>query len=262
MVLPHGTMLKRVLLVVASLAIVVVVGVVVLMISIFSGNAPMPDSGPIAGGKAILLKDGFVAAFAIPTGNHHVALVDCGNDVEATSLLTYVRAQQLVVDGIFLTHAHTDHITGCAAIQRAFPGAFLAANTLELPTLTGQAPFHGLLTGMAGAKDSGLVAKPLHDGEETIVGEVTVKAFAVPGHTAGSMMYLANGVLFVGDAANGGADGHIEAPPRPFSDDRVQAIASLQTLAKSLAANEVNTFAFAHSGPMTADLTKLLAVQP
>jgi preprotein translocase subunit SecG len=46
-------MLKRVLLVVASLVVVVIVVVVVLMISIFSGNAPMPDSGPIAGGKAI-----------------------------------------------------------------------------------------------------------------------------------------------------------------------------------------------------------------
>jgi glyoxylase-like metal-dependent hydrolase (beta-lactamase superfamily II) len=75
------------------------------------------------------------------------------------------------------------------------------------------------------------------------------------------MLYLANGVLFVGDAATGAADGHIKAPPRPFTDDQAQGIASLHAVAKTLASSPVNTFAFAHSGPMPADLQKILAIQ-
>jgi glyoxylase-like metal-dependent hydrolase (beta-lactamase superfamily II) len=255
-------MLKRVLLVIASLVVFVVVGGGVVMASIFTGNEPMPPSGPIAGGKAILLNDDYVAAFAIPTGDKHVALVDCGNDVEGKAVLGYLQGQQLVVDGVFLTHAHPDHTNGCAAIAKAFPDAFFAASADELPTLTGKAAFKGFLTGMAGAKDSGVVvSKALGDGDDTVVGSVTIKAFAVPGHTAGSMMYLADGVLFVGDAATGASDGHIKGPPRPFTDDLAQAIASLHAVARTLASSTVNTFAFAHSGPMPADLQKILAIQ-
>jgi glyoxylase-like metal-dependent hydrolase (beta-lactamase superfamily II) len=93
--------------------------------------------------------------------------------------------------------------------------------------------------------------------------EHTKEAFlSVAGHTAGSMMYLANGVLFFGDAATGAADGHIKAPPGPFSDDVNQGVASLHALATTLQGKDVKTFAFAHSGPMPADLAKITAIAP
>ena len=264
---------KRVLLAVVAVVVVVVASVVALMVSVFSGNAPMPDSGPIAGGNAILVKDGYVAAFIVAgadqdaDGDVHGALVDCGNDVAATAILAELKARHVKVDGIFLTHGHPDHTHGCAAILRAFPGAFLAAHGDELPAMAGKVAYLGPIPKMSGAEDTGLkVDRILKDGDAIQVGGVggvggvNVTAFAVPGHTAGTMMYLAKGVLFFGDAATGADDGSVKAAPGVFSDDVPQSVESLHQLAAKLASADVQTFAFAHSGPLPADLAKLKAL--
>ena len=252
---------KRIVVAVVALIVVVVGAFVVMMASVFSGNAPMPETGPIASGKAILLKDGYVSAYAVNVGDKHVVLVDCGNDLTAKAVLDALSAQQLVVDGIFLTHGHPDHTHGCAAVRKAHPGAFLAAGKGDLAQMAGKEAFKGMLPKMMGTEDSGLVVdRALVGGEDVVVGDATVKVFAVAGHTAGSMVFLIKGVLFFGDAATGAADGHIKAPPRPFSDDQAQGVASLHTLATTLNAADVQTFAFAHSGPIPADIAKITAI--
>ncbi len=260
---------KRLALAVVAVVVVVVIGFAGMMASVFSGNQPMPETGPFAASTAsstasssapaILIKDGYVAVYAVPVGDQHVALIDCGNDVEATAVLAALSSRQLTVDAIFLTHAHPDHTHGCAAILRAFPNAMLAASQRELPTLAG-APFRGLLPRLVGNKPSGLVVtRALGDQEDVVVGSATITAIAVAGHTAGSMVYVANGVVFFGDAATGASDGHIKPPPGPFSDDVSQGVASLHALVTRLGP-DVTTFAFAHSGPLPADLAKLGAV--
>ncbi len=228
--------LKRLLLAVVAVVVVVVASVVAFMVSVFSGNAPMPDSGPIGGGNAILVKDGYVAAFIVAgadqdaDGDVHGALVNCGNDVAATAILAELKARHVKVDGIFLTHGHPDHTHGCAAILRAFPGAFLAAHGDELPAMAGKVAYLGPIPKMSGAEDTGVkVDRILKDGDAIKVGEVggvgvggvggvNVTAFAVPSHTAGTMMYLAKGVLFFGDAATGADDGSVKAGPGATCD--------------------------------------------
>lgn len=261
--------LKRIAAVVIALVVVVVGGFVAMMASVFSGNAPLPETGPIAGGKALLIKDGYVSAYAAFVGDKHVVLIDCGNDVAATALLAALSAQQLTVDGIFLTHGHADHTNGCAAVRKAHPGAFLAAGAGDLPQMAGKEAFKGLLPRMFGKADSGLVVdKALVGGEDVavggqgsdLVGDGHVFVYAVPGHTAGSMAFVVNGVLFFGDAATGADDGHIKAPPGPFSDDQAEGVASLHALATKLAGVDLSTFAYAHGGPSPADLAKLSAV--
>jgi glyoxylase-like metal-dependent hydrolase (beta-lactamase superfamily II) len=195
------------------------------------------------------------------TRGNHVALIDCGNDKEARVVLEYLRTNHLVVDGLFLTHAHPDHINGCAAIQQEYPQAFIATANAELPALNGKVRHRGLLTKMTGPTDSGLkIDRAFASGAEIVVGRQTVKAIAVPGHTDGSAVYAVNGVLYFGDAATGAADGNVKAPPGPFSDDLPLAVSSLHSLAAQLPALKIDTFAFAHSGPVAADAAKLLAI--
>jgi len=43
------------------------------------------------------------------------------------------------------------------------------------------------------------VTRPLKDGDVADVGDLRVEVFAVPGHTPGSAVYLARGVLFFGE---------------------------------------------------------------
>jgi hypothetical protein len=67
-------------------------------------------------------------------------------------------------------------------------------------------------------------------------------------------------VLFFGDAATGADDGSVKAAPGVLSDDVPQSVESLHQLAAKLASADVKTFAFAHSGPLPAELAKLKAL--
>ena len=51
-------------------------------------------------------------------GEDKAWLVDIG-DVEP--VLSYLKERNLVVEGIFLTHAHFDHIYGIVSLMRQFP---------------------------------------------------------------------------------------------------------------------------------------------
>jgi hydroxyacylglutathione hydrolase len=107
------------------------------------------------------------------------------------------------VTGVFLTHSHRDHIAGWRAVRHArFHVAAAEVALLEggahhpdLPSRAGErlagnpAPWHGEVEVSPFARDTAFV-----------LGRDTLRAFLVPGHTAGSAAYLFRGVLFVGDA--------------------------------------------------------------
>ena len=59
-----------------------------------------------------------------------------------------------------------------------------------------------------------------HDGESIRGGDLDVRVYSVPGHTAGSAAYLARVVLYLGDSANISARGTMRAAPWVFSDHR------------------------------------------
>jgi glyoxylase-like metal-dependent hydrolase (beta-lactamase superfamily II) len=81
---------------------------------------------------------------------------------------------------------------------------------------------------------------------------VSVKAYAIPGHTQGSGAFLINETLFLGDSAGGQSDGKVRGAPWVFSDNTEQNRASVRALAQRLKAenSSVKTLAFAHSGPL------------
>ena len=107
------------------------------------------------------------------------------------------------VTDVFLTHSHRDHIAGWRTVRQArfhvsaaeVPLLESAAHHPDLPSRAGErvagnpAPWHGEVRVAAFAADTAFA-----------FGRDTVRAFAVPGHTAGSAAYLFRGVLFVGDA--------------------------------------------------------------
>ena len=79
-----------------------------------------------------------------------------------------------------------------------------------------------------------------------------MEVFATPGHTAGSAVYVARGVLFFGDSARASRDGDMMKAVAFFSQDSGQNVASLKALAARLRtrAAEVKELAFAHTGPL------------
>jgi len=205
-----------------------------LFYSVFGDNSPMVDGQQVVAGVETV-KDGFVSVFLLDVGPGKVALVDTGNDKSGKAVLAALTRRGLTpqaVSAILLTHGHPDHTAGC----KLFPDAQVYALEAEVALIG----------------DAAKVTHPLKDGEAFEVGELHVEVFAVPGHTAGSAVYLTRGVLFFGDSAGASKSGQMTKAVRLFSKDSAENVASLKALEARLRprAAEVKELAFAHTGPL------------
>ena len=225
--------MKRVL---KWLGVVVVLLVLVALAgwySAFGSNSAIVD-GQVAPGVETV-KDGFVSIAMIDVGPGKVALIDAGHDASGKALLAALARRGLTpasVVAIFLTHGHGDHTAACKLFQGA--------------------DVYALQNDVALVGDAAKVTHPLNDGEVIEDGDQRVEVFATPGHTAGSAVYLARGVLFFGDSAGASKDGEMMKAVRLFSKDSAQNVASLKAVAARLQprAAEVKELAFAHTGPL------------
>jgi len=220
------------------------IGLVVLLLAVavagawysaFGSNSPIVDGQQVAAGVETV-KDGFVSVFLLDAGPGKVALVDAGADKSGKAILAALARRGLApgsVAAIFLTHGHGDHTAAC----KIFPDAQVYAMDNEV-ALVG---------------DAARVTHPLQDGDASSVGDLRVETFAVPGHTPGSAVYLARGVLFFGDSAGASKDGVMMKAVRLFSKDSGQNVASLKALEARLLprAADIKALAFAHTGPLS-----------
>lgn len=226
--------MKRFLKWAGLVVLVLVVAAGSILYSAFGNNSPIVDGQQVAPGVETV-KDGFVSVFLLDVGPGKVALVDAGNDKSGKAVLAALSRRSLgpqAVSAILLTHGHPDHMAAC----KLFPDAQVYALEAEV-SLIG---------------DAVKVTHPLKDGEAFDVGELHVEVFAVPGHTAGSAVYLTRGVLFFGDSAGASKSGQMMKAVRFFSKDSAQNVASLKALEARLRprAAEVKELAFAHTGPL------------
>jgi glyoxylase-like metal-dependent hydrolase (beta-lactamase superfamily II) len=221
--------LKALGVVVAVLAVLLGVG----WLYVFGSNKPIVE-GTIAPGVEEV-KDGIATIFVLDAGPGKVALVDAGNDKAGKALLAALSRRNLTpasVGAIFLTHGHPDHTAAC----KLFPDAQVYAMAPDV-ALVG---------------DATNIPHPLSDGEGTTVGDLRVEAFAVPGHTPGSAVYFAHGVLFFGDSAGADKEGRLMKAVALISKDPAQNVASLKALAARLSdrKGDVKALAFGHTGPL------------
>lgn len=137
-------------------------------------------------------------------------VIDPGS--EAPRISAEVRRLGLMVEAVFLTHAHVDHIGGVRGVLADWPGAVLACSEetsrrasdakLNLSNLMGQS----ISTPPAG--------RILKDGESFTAALMDWKAIEVPGHEPGEMVYiLGKGeVTFTGDTIFAGSVGRSDFP--------------------------------------------------
>jgi glyoxylase-like metal-dependent hydrolase (beta-lactamase superfamily II) len=245
---------------IALLVIVVLIIVVAIPIaSALLGRRSAEDGVEVNGVR--IVKDGMVTVGVIPLTDSTVALIDAGNDQAGTAILAELTRRKLdgnAVAAIFITHGHPDH-TGAIGL---FPKAEVISMEREVGLLEGREGAHGPLPRLFPVSPTGVkVARALKDGEMVTLGQTQIRAFAIPGHTAGSAAYLVNEVLFLGDAADIGRSGEMQGAPWVFSDSQPEDRSSLVTLEKRLAAEHVpvKAIAFAHSGVLTDGLAPLTA---
>jgi len=129
-------------------------------------------------------------------GNEDVWLLDIGN---AAPILRNLDQNQ-VVRGVFLTHAHYDHIQGINDLEQAFPECvfYCAAHTRDslYSDKLNLSFYHEQPIIYAGTN-----IKILVDEDEINLCEHTViKVIATPGHNPGCLSYKLNNYLFTGDS--------------------------------------------------------------
>jgi len=243
----------------------IVLAIVVLVLGIAGfalfGGLQGATAGPSLGAGIDRVQAGYSTAYVLDAGNGQFVLIDAGADDKGAALIQDLQARHAgpeAVTAILLTHAHPDHIAALAL----FPKATIYALKAEVPFAAGQQPFNGPLFKLSGGtnKTPFSVTHPLDDGENFMVGNLQITAYAVPGHTEGSAAYLTQSVLFAGDAVQIGSNQQIIGPSLIFSSDRAQGEASLKRLSQELEphAGQVNFIASGHTGTV-AGLAPLAA---
>jgi len=130
---------------------------------------------------------------------------------EIKSFDHYINSKGLTVIGQLNTHCHVDHVLGVKHMQTSYK-CQLRAHPDEL-SLLNTAPLMGEMYGLQLEAFSG-IDKPIGDGEIIAVGEDSLRAILVPGHSPGSLSFYSAEADFVvtGDALFQGSIGRTDLP--------------------------------------------------
>ena len=140
---------------------------------------------------------------------------------EHAEVVEYVRASGLAVRHLLLTHAHLDHVYGCAALAAAFGDGAPAwrLHPSDAP-LARAVPDQARLFGAPPAAALPPLGAPLVDGEELALGSLRIEVRHTPGHAPGHVAFVATDpaapgaapLVFAGDALFRGSIGRTDLP--------------------------------------------------
>jgi hydroxyacylglutathione hydrolase len=138
-------------------------------------------------------------------------IIDPGE--EAAMFLAELDTRGWALKGIWLTHAHVDHIMGVGAVRRA-TGAPIHLHPLDRP-LYDALPQYGAWLGVK-------VDPPpepdveLRPGTQVRVGRSAFDVRFTPGHSPGSVSFVGHGMVFGGDVLFNGSIGRTDLPGGDF----------------------------------------------
>lgn len=182
----------------------------------------------------------YSSVYVVAAGGGTYFLIDSGTDPTGRDIIRFINSDTTgiptsAVKAIFLTHHHRDHI---AALQQ-FPDADIYIGAADRRGLEAKKKLDGFLPSI----NSPLRRPPVDDvrqiqtiyhNQRLKIGNKRVHAFALPGHTRGSMAYLVDHTLFVGDSLVFDPSGKAKLLPTMFSHNTKLARHSLRGLVKLL----------------------------
>ena len=134
-------------------------------------------------------------------------IVDPGEDADA--FLAELRRRNWKLTGIWLTHAHLDHVSGVGPVHEATgaPIHLHPADRALYDSLPQQGLWFGMRLGAPPAPHAELMA-----GQRLRVGGVEFEVVETPGHSPGSVSLVGPGMVLSGDALFAGSIGRTDLP--------------------------------------------------
>lgn len=165
--------------------------------------------------------------YIVETENKNAILIDA--PCQPKRILSAVEGLGLTVKAILLTHGHCDHIeavnnivlqTSCKVYIHEADAKMLTDRMLSLAGYFGT-PFSSFEG-----------ADTLTDGDTIRFDDVTFKVISTPGHTAGSVCYVSDDIIFSGDTLFYNSIGRTDFPGGDYKTI-LSSIAKLKTLGKN-----------------------------
>jgi glyoxylase-like metal-dependent hydrolase (beta-lactamase superfamily II) len=174
-------------------------------------SLPQASTGPLAQVAGPQVRSWFHAPtntachLVLDPQTRHCAVVDSVLDFDyasgrtattfADAIISYIREQGLQLDWLLETHAHADHLSAAAYIQRHLGGRIgIGEHIRDVQKVFGEL-FH----------DPGIPrdGKPFdhlfRDAETFTIGELEARVMHTPGHTPACVVYVVGDCAFVGD---------------------------------------------------------------
>jgi len=151
--------------------------------------------GPLQA-NCYLVRDGGAACFVI----------DPGGDAEL--ILAHCQAHGLRPELILLTHGHMDHMAAAAALKESCSARVLI-HEADREAVENPHPFWAQMVGGAPSVE---VDEGLRDGQELRLGDLALRVLHTPGHSPGSVCFMAEDVIFTGDTLFAGGVGRTDLP--------------------------------------------------
>ena len=159
-------------------------------------------------------------------GENKAWLVDIG-DVEPA--LAFLEGNGLTVEGVFLTHAHFDHIYGLPELVKHYPQCNVYVTEYAKEALASDklnmSRYHE--TPITYEGDNVVV---VHEGDEMTLfeDEPTMLFYETPGHNPGCLTMVMGDMIFIGDAYIPGVGANTQVP----RSNKEQAKQSLERILK------------------------------
>ncbi|MHC5250067.1 MBL fold metallo-hydrolase [Enterococcus sp. LJL90] len=158
-------------------------------------------------------------------------LIDSGMGQMASYLLNnFMENQQL--EAVFLTHGHSDHISGVATVKQNFPDAPVLISQLEFAYISGEKPYpkrkktekkvFPLSTFLSLESESG----------QQLQKDAGIEAVFTPGHSPGHhcFYHAEDDVLIAGDLFTTNRAGQLKPPMKKYTADLPLALKSGRTI--------------------------------
>jgi hydroxyacylglutathione hydrolase len=144
----------------------------------------------------------------VDEATNRAVLVDPGD--EGALLVEMVRRSGAVLEAIWLTHAHIDHIGGIADVRRHHDVP-VHLHPADLPYYTRLSARAAEMYGIPFEQPDGPDAE-LVDGQEMRVGALRFTVMHVPGHAPGLVSFNGHGIALAGDLLFAGSIGRTDLP--------------------------------------------------